>query len=432
MHDAATSPETAEASQASQAARLAEPSEPSEWSVPDYWSPPEAPPEPPQAPEAEAFEVRDEVTLEKSIGGCSFKLRGFHDGAALSAPSWLIDGVLPAQGVSMLFAPAGLGKTWVVDDWAVRIASGTPWLGRPVMRGGVLYIAAEGAFTLPLRTCAAKTNLGIDCQLPIWTVVEPIVFNAEGTHPEILAELVREEFARCRFPPVAFVVVDTYTECLQGSANDDDAATAFMRALRRFLRRLAPQGCPAPAALIVHHPGLAATERGRGSSAFTGAIDCGMLLEEVLPTGSPQPEAQGGALGTKTLVLHCAKPPRQGLPFPDIALQLQLISLGEEDLLGQALTALTVQPVPGEVCRRSARDEQQAQRAARDLRAINALKPNRILNSEEWRALAEVSSKGGWDRTRDALLASGQVVQLDPLPGKKRPRYALSPSRPPR
>lgn len=384
----------------------------------------------------EAYEVRDEITLRKEVAGVTFRLRGFKDGASITPATWLIDGVLPAQGISMLFAPAGLGKTWVVDDWAVRIASGTPWLGRPAQSGGVLYVAAEGAYTIPVRTFAAKVNIGLHRKLPIFTVAEPIVFNEESTHPEILAELVREQFHRWRFPPVALVVVDTYTACLQGSANDDDVAANFTRGLRRFLRKLAPPGCPVPGGLVVHHPGLADGERPRGSSAFTGDVDCGMLLEEVKPveelSGGPEGEPSDDRR-SRVLILHCAKPPRQGVAFPDIPLRLEYTVLQDDEgrpveVGGEMLTALLVQPVDGSVQRRSRRDVMAEQRLARDLRAIDALKPDRILNSEEWRLQSEVSSRRGWETTRDALVASGKVVRLEPLPGKTRPRYALSPT----
>lgn len=391
----------------------------------------------PDAVDDGAYEVRDEIVLEKSIGGATFKLFGFDDGAAFEPPTWLIDGVLPARGVTMLFAPAGIGKTWVVDDWAVRIASGTPWLDRPVMPGSVVYIAAEGAFTLPLRTFAAKDNLGIHRNLPIFFVSRPLMFGSAGTHVEILAEMVKDHVRRKHWPPVALVVVDTYTESIEGSANDDDVASAFTRGLRQFLRHLAGAGTPAPAGLVIHHPGLKDPERGRGNSAFTGAVDCGMLLEELQPVPAApapvDPTAAPGPPATRTLVLHCAKQPRQGLPFPDIALSLQPTILTDEearplDVGYGPLTALVVQPVPGEVCRRSKKDQQAETRKMQERRALAALVDSEPLQSEDWRRKSEVPSRGNWDRLRDVLLSSGKVVQVEPLPGKNRYRYSLSPA----
>lgn len=380
-------------------------------------------------PEAERH---DEVTLRRDVSGVSFRIRGFFDGAALGSAAWLIDKILPAQGVSMIFAPSGMGKTWVVDDWSVRVAAGRPWLDHPVMTGSVLYIAAEGAFTIPARTYAAKTNLGITACLPIFTVSESIVFNDDGAHVTILADMLREEFARRRLPPIALVVIDTYTACVQGSVNDDDVASAFMRGLRRFLRRLAPAEAPSPAGLIVHHPGLADAERPRGSSAFPADVDCGMLLEEAKAFEDSQP-GDPSQPQERTLILRCTKM-RQGETFPDVAFTLRHVTPTDDagepiDLGGETLTALVVQPAPGEVVRKSKREERSEQRRARNTRALKALEQAKHpLQSEDWRRWSEVSSKGGWETTRDELVSTGKVIVIPPPTDKKRPTYALSPS----
>ncbi|WNB76010.1 AAA family ATPase [Methylomonas koyamae] len=71
---------------------------------------------------------------------------------------WLIDGLLPLNGIALLIAAGGTGKSWLLLDLCFALATGTPWaggLGRPTMRAakygfdpsatlrGVLYLAAE-------------------------------------------------------------------------------------------------------------------------------------------------------------------------------------------------------------------------------------------------------------------------------------------------
>ena len=53
---------------------------------------------------------------------------------------WLIPAMLPQSGIAMLFGPPGCGKSFLTMAWSLCIASGTPWLGRPVLQGPVAYI----------------------------------------------------------------------------------------------------------------------------------------------------------------------------------------------------------------------------------------------------------------------------------------------------
>src|SRR5581483_2503203 len=60
--------------------------------------------------------------------------------------SWLVEGLRPEDAYGVLGAEDKAGKTWAIDDLAVSVASGTPWLGRfrcPVA-GPVLMLHGEG------------------------------------------------------------------------------------------------------------------------------------------------------------------------------------------------------------------------------------------------------------------------------------------------
>ncbi len=63
----------------------------------------------------------------------------------LPDPSWLINPILPEQGLVVLLGPPGIGKSFVALDWALSIKAGQEWLGHSLMQGNVLYIAAEGS-----------------------------------------------------------------------------------------------------------------------------------------------------------------------------------------------------------------------------------------------------------------------------------------------
>jgi putative DNA primase/helicase len=58
-------------------------------------------------------------------------------------PEWLIDGILPANKLSVVYGASGTGKSFLALDWGLSIATGTGWQGNRVKQGGVAYIAAE-------------------------------------------------------------------------------------------------------------------------------------------------------------------------------------------------------------------------------------------------------------------------------------------------
>jgi RecA-family ATPase len=70
---------------------------------------------------------------------------------SLPDPVPLIGGTLDADTLAVLAGPWGTGKTFLAIDWACCVATGTPWQGRPVKAGRVLYIATEGVHGLRSR-----------------------------------------------------------------------------------------------------------------------------------------------------------------------------------------------------------------------------------------------------------------------------------------
>ena len=57
--------------------------------------------------------------------------------------TWLVDGLLPAGGLSIAVAKPKVGKTTLARALGVAVAQGTPFLGRRTQAGPVLYVALE-------------------------------------------------------------------------------------------------------------------------------------------------------------------------------------------------------------------------------------------------------------------------------------------------
>jgi phage/plasmid primase-like uncharacterized protein len=70
---------------------------------------------------------------------------------------WLVKGWLQSDALIMVHGPSGGGKTFVVLDWCLRMASGiSEWAGKKVKHSRVVYLAGEGHHGLRARIAAWK------------------------------------------------------------------------------------------------------------------------------------------------------------------------------------------------------------------------------------------------------------------------------------
>src|ERR1019366_7892022 len=63
---------------------------------------------------------------------------------ALAEPEWLVDDMLTRGDMSMLYGPSLSGKSFLATDIALSIARGVDFFDRKVIKGAVVYFAAEG------------------------------------------------------------------------------------------------------------------------------------------------------------------------------------------------------------------------------------------------------------------------------------------------
>jgi len=78
----------------------------------------------------------------------------------IEAPPQIIEGVLTAGGMSIWYGESNSGKTYLVLWAAVCVSRGEPWLGKRTQKGGVFYVAAEGAWSIRTRLAAFTKHTG--------------------------------------------------------------------------------------------------------------------------------------------------------------------------------------------------------------------------------------------------------------------------------
>jgi len=85
----------------------------------------------------------------------AFSIRWHGEEGSSDKRKWLIKHLLYTTGVGLISGQWGSAKTFVAIDLAGSAMMGNPFAGRPVKcKGGVLFIAAEGASEIPIRLCA--------------------------------------------------------------------------------------------------------------------------------------------------------------------------------------------------------------------------------------------------------------------------------------
>jgi AAA domain len=236
------------------------------------------------------------------------RIRFLPDSAFENRPprQWLIPTMLPKAGIAMVFGPPGCGKSFLAMAWSLCIASGTQWLGRPVLQGPVAYIAGEGSFGLGPRIRAWKSHHGFQGDSGVQWYDQSIILQDASQVSELLTAF-SEDFP---LPPV-LVVIDTLSRCSGGA--DENSNTEMTRVIAAADVLQQQYHCTV---LIVHHAGKDRDKGPRGASSLTGNTET--IIEVVATTE-----------GCRVVCFKQKDAPK----FDSLSLKLQQVQygLGEDD-----------------------------------------------------------------------------------------------------
>lgn len=192
-----------------------------------------------------------------------FKLIPFHDLRPGPEPVCLVKGVIPRDGLTVVWGPPKSGKSFWVFDLALHVALGWQYRGRRVSQGAVIYCAFEGVEGFKRRAEAFRRSqlAGRDEDLPVAFSLIGARANLVADHPALVSAIRSQLGTR-----PALVVLDTLNRSLQGSESNDQDMAAYVKAADAIREAF---GC---AVVIVHHCGINET-RPRGHTSLTGAAD---------------------------------------------------------------------------------------------------------------------------------------------------------------
>ena len=222
---------------------------------------------PPDA--ADDFDAWEEVEPAEERSRWNFL--SLDDVESLPPPNWLVPGVLTEGSLAAIYGAPESGKSFLAVDMSMAVASGTDWHGRQVERGGVLYIAAEGAPGLGKRFRAWKMDrCAQGRRFDLHLMRDDLNLAAEKDGGvRAFVEAVTEGLG-----PLRLVVIDTLNQTAAGA--DENSAKDMGRYIASMKRLRDATGATV---VVVHHSGKDLSKGMRGSTALLGAMDTTVEVE---------------------------------------------------------------------------------------------------------------------------------------------------------
>jgi hypothetical protein len=177
-------------------------------------------------------------------------------------PPALVDGMIGAQSLAVVTGEPKVGKSFLAVHLMMSVAVGSPFFGRRVTRGPVVYVAAEGIIHMPKRIDAWKLAHNATGRAGVHFLSGSVRFTEEADAANFLALLKTMPEA-----PV-LVIVDTLARAMAGSEESLGKDMGIViRAAERIQRDIGA------AVLFIHHPAKGEKTAPRGSTQLIGAAD---------------------------------------------------------------------------------------------------------------------------------------------------------------
>ena len=198
-----------------------------------------------------------------------FRTLNLSDLDALPEPEWLVNGIIPADGLTTLYGAPGSTKSFCILDAALCIASGTPFHGHAVKAGSAVYCVGEGLRGMRWRIEAwklAHPEADYDLLEKNLVIIPHAPRLLEPTEQVMLSNTCKE-LAEDR-GDLRLFIIDTWARSLTGG--DENSAQDAGVAIDVCEKVRAETGATP---FVVHHSGADGL-RERGSTALRGASDC--------------------------------------------------------------------------------------------------------------------------------------------------------------
>lgn len=185
----------------------------------------------------------------------------------LTPPEFIIDGLFERGSISMMYGPSHSGKTFVMLDAAMSIASGHDFYDHCVKEPSpVIYVAAEGLRGLHRRAIAWCQDREVEFRDIPFLIAKSSVSMSDGSAVQALTEDAKH-FAKDAGNP-SLIVFDTLNRSIAGW--DENSNTDMAKLLKVAENLCSEFDCNV---CLVHHTGHETKNRARGASALYAGLD---------------------------------------------------------------------------------------------------------------------------------------------------------------
>jgi len=200
--------------------------------------------------------------------------------AALDLPplQYLADEFMP-MGCWLIVGPPKRGKTWMMLDLAVAVATGTEFLGFKCDQGRVLYLALEeNDRRVQDRIVKLARQRGLNPRQALGQVlfgtISDDIPTADGGLYDMIAKILDDD------PSIKLLIVDTLHKARPMQKNGENSYVYDRRCIDPFTDMLATR--PGRSIVMIHHTKKSKTtdpyEMANGSMGLTGAADGHIFL----------------------------------------------------------------------------------------------------------------------------------------------------------
>jgi hypothetical protein len=179
---------------------------------------------------------------------------------------YLVKGLIPYPGLTVIWGPPKCGKSFWTLDIVMSVVLGKSYRRRRVQQGPVVYCAFEGQSGVRQRIEAYRQRHIAEGAEGIPFFLQSVTLDLIKEHSDLIAAIQANGVI-----PVA-VVLDTLNRSLNGSESSDEDMGAYVRAADAIRETF---NC---SVLVVHHCGVNDT-RPRGHTSLTGAADAQLSVK---------------------------------------------------------------------------------------------------------------------------------------------------------
>jgi hypothetical protein len=235
-----------------------------------------------------------------------------------------VEDTLSDGELSVVYGESNVGKSYVVLDIGLRVSLGWSWRGLDVERGGVIYVAGEGANGIKRRVAAFRQHHGFEKTAGARFAMVPraVNFRDKASVAGLISAV--NEVAPSLGGRVRLIIVDTLSRALAGG--DENSSVEMGAAVAAADRVRTETGAHV---MLIHHTGKDASKGARGHSLLKGNVDTELAIER----GDED----------HTVIVKCDKQREMGRGGA-FCLQLRQIHLGT-NRRGKPITNRVVEPV---------------------------------------------------------------------------------------